>query len=61
MSAFTPFSFSKVQVDDKTISQWPTEEYDMYRYRQVGSNLEPIEQVQTQKVGKAWDFTFLHR
>ena len=60
VSAFTPLSFSGVQVDNKPIWQWPTQEYDMYRYRQVGSTLEPIEQVQTQKVEKALDFTFLH-
>lgn len=59
--AFTPFSFSGVQADNKPIWQWPTHEYDMYRYRQAGSTLEPIEQVQTQKVKKALDFTFLHR
>jgi hypothetical protein len=60
VSAFTPFSFSRVLVDNKTFSHWPTDEYDMYRYRQVGSTLEPIEQVQTQQVEKALDFTFLH-
>ena len=59
VSTFTPFSFSKVRVDSKTFSHWPTDEYDMYRYRQVGSTLKPIEQVQTQTVDNALDFTFL--
>jgi hypothetical protein len=61
VSAFSPFSLSGVQVENKPIWQWPTDEYDMYRYRQVGSTLEPIDQVQTQKVENALDFTFLHR
>jgi hypothetical protein len=58
--AFAPFVFSRVKVDTKPFWRWPTDEYDMYRYRQAGSILKPIEQVQTQRVGDAMDFTFLH-
>jgi hypothetical protein len=59
--ALSPLALSDVQVDGKPILRWPTDEYDMYRYRQVGSTLEPIEQIQTQKVERTWDLTFVHR
>ena len=58
--AFAPFALSRLKVDNQPFWHWRTDEYDMYRYRQTGSTLKPIEQVQTQKVGNALDFTFLH-
>lgn len=61
VSAFTPFSLSSLKVDNKQFWHWPTHQYDLYRYRQVGSTLKPIEQVQTQRVDNALDFTFLHQ
>jgi hypothetical protein len=63
VATFTPLSFSSVLVDNEPIWHWPnwyTNEYNMYRYRQVGSTLEHIEQVRTQVDGNALDFTFLH-
>jgi hypothetical protein len=58
VSAFTRFSLSHVKVDDKPFWHWPTNEFDMYR--QVGSTDKRIEQVQTERVDDALDFTFLH-
>ena len=57
----SPLSLSDVQLNGKSIWGWKTHEYDMYRYRKMGSGLKPIEQIQTQKAKKAMVLTFLHR
>ena len=62
VSAFNPLSLSNVKVDNKAFWRWrPRQQYDMYKYRRLGIGLAPIEQVHTQRVGNALDFTFMHR
>ena len=62
VSAFNPLTLSNVKIDTKAFWQWrPRQQYDMYKYRQLGLGLAPIEQVHTQRDGNALDFTFMHR
>jgi hypothetical protein len=62
VSSFNSLFLSGLQVDNEPVWHWPTQIYDMYRYRQVGSTTEPILQVYTQrlKLNTTLEFIFIH-